>query len=111
MIPMLTSKNVAKIAVRPVMTHAGHAIPAASVQNHAATQHLVCATASTCMDHCRAGCFCDDNGTPSDPSDDVLEHWMEDMFCALADHAPLTPNHLQPYSYPLQLKYLSLIHI
>jgi len=32
-----------------------------------------CYTASTCMDHCKAGCFCDDNGTPADPTDDFTD--------------------------------------
>lgn len=36
-----------------------------------------CYTASTCMDHCKAGCFCDDNGTPSDPSDDFTDCVMQ----------------------------------
>ena len=40
MILMLTSTIVAKIAVQTDITHAGHAIPAASGQNHADTQHL-----------------------------------------------------------------------
>ena len=31
---------------------------------------LNCYTASTCQDHCKAGCYCDDNGTPTDVTDD-----------------------------------------
>ena len=31
---------------------------------------LNCYTASTCQDHCKSGCYCDDNGTPSNTTDD-----------------------------------------
>ena len=31
---------------------------------------LNCYTASTCQDHCKSGCYCDENGTPTDPTDD-----------------------------------------
>jgi len=31
---------------------------------------LNCYTASTCQDHCKSGCYCDENGTPLDTSDD-----------------------------------------